>query len=596
MEKTVAGCRKIVSRQHALDLILDCTHPLETIDLPLEETLGYAAGKSVYASADIPGFDRSAMDGYAICSNDAADATAGHPVRLKVVGEIRPSTAEPVPVESGQAVRIMTGGPIPAGADAVVKEEDVRCGPGVIEVPAAVRPSLHVWAKGKDINAGTLIVEQGGGITPAVLSILSSLQISRIAVTRKPGVCVLAVGNELIDIHDTARDHKIVASNIYMLSALIKEHGSRVKYAKISKNDKDSIREHIEKGLGSDILITTGGSSRAHSDLTRALMEEIGVDLMFSGVSMRPGKGTSFGLYDGKPVFCLPGTPSAVYVVFFALVLPALLQLTGLRTDWMSRIKAVLESDIDKKPGTEHLVQGFVTERDSSYSVLPLAGPDAGVFPAMGRANALIMVAPDEIRLNRGRAATVQLLNPREVSLPQKGVREQEDTMPPIVSIVGKSDSGKTTLLEKLVPELRARGYRIGTIKHDVHGFDIDHEGKDSWRHKQAGARTVAISSPNRVAVVKDVETEQTIDGLASKYFEEADIILTEGYKKEQKPKIEIFRSRLHDTPLCEGDSSLVALVSDTPLDLGAPRFELDDIEGLADLVEQRFLAKPRRQ
>ena len=168
--------------------------------------------------------------------------------------------------------------------------------------------------------------------------------------------------------------------------------------------------------------------------------------------------------------------------------------------------------------------------------------------------------------------------------------------MPPIVSIVGKSDTGKTTLLERLVPELRARGYRIGTIKHNVHGFDIDHKGKDSWRHKQAGAHTVAISSPTKVALVKDVETEETLDSVASKYFQDVDIILTEGYKKEDKPKIEVFRSQVHETPLCNGDEHLVALVSDTSLDLSVPRFELHDIKGLADFLEKRFLVKPRQQ
>ncbi|MBW2019936.1 MAG: molybdopterin-guanine dinucleotide biosynthesis protein B [Deltaproteobacteria bacterium] len=167
--------------------------------------------------------------------------------------------------------------------------------------------------------------------------------------------------------------------------------------------------------------------------------------------------------------------------------------------------------------------------------------------------------------------------------------------MPPIVSIVGKSDAGKTTLLERLIPELRARGYRIGTIKHDVHGFDIDHEGKDSWRHKQAGAHTVAISSPKKVAVIKDVVIEECLDSLASKYFLDVDIILAEGYKKEDKPKIEVFRSQVHEKPLCQGDDYLMALVSDASLDLGVPHFELDDIKGLADFVEKKFLSKSSR-
>jgi len=164
--------------------------------------------------------------------------------------------------------------------------------------------------------------------------------------------------------------------------------------------------------------------------------------------------------------------------------------------------------------------------------------------------------------------------------------------MPPIVSIVGNSDAGKTTLLEKLIAEITARGYRVGTVKHDVHGFDIDHEGKDSWRHKRAGANTVVISSPRKVAVVKDADTEETLDSLASKYFQDVDLILTEGYKKEDTPKIEIFRSLVHKTPLFRGDERLVALVSDTSLDLDVPCFDLEDTAGLADFVEERFLSK----
>jgi molybdopterin-guanine dinucleotide biosynthesis protein B len=164
--------------------------------------------------------------------------------------------------------------------------------------------------------------------------------------------------------------------------------------------------------------------------------------------------------------------------------------------------------------------------------------------------------------------------------------------MPPIVSIVGTSDAGKTTILEKLVRELKKRGYRIGTVKHDVHDFDIDYEGKDSWRHKQAGACTVAISSPRKLALVKDVESEETLDSLASKYFPDVDIILTEGYKKENKPKIEVLRSRANETPLPNKNEHIVALVSDTSLDLGVPCFQPDDIKGLANFLEKRFLTE----
>jgi molybdopterin molybdotransferase len=597
-EELRMASHKIVSRKQALDLILGSTYPLETIQLPLEKTLNYIASENIYASADIPRFDRAAMDGYAICSKDTANATKEHPVRLAVVGDVHPSTADLAPIETGQAARIFTGGAIPLRADVVVREEDVRYTAGIIEVLEVVPPSQHVWKKGKAVTKGALILKRGEAVSPAVLRILAALQITKVPVTRRPEVCILAIGNELIDLHDRFTGHKIVASNMYMLSAMIEQYGGRVKAAKISRNDKDAVRQDIEEGLKSDLLITTGGSSNASSDLTRPLMEEMGIDLRFAAVSMRPGKGTSFGLYDKKPVFGLPGTPSAVYVAFYTLVLPALLRLRGFKADRVSPIKAILEQGIKKKPGIEHLAQGLVRERDSAYHVLPLAGPDIEISFAMTRANGLIIIDPDKSCLNKGETVLVQPLYPFEpsflnTSLPEKKVIQgQGAIMAPIVSIVGKSDAGKTTLLEKLVSELTARGYRIGTIKHDVHGFDIDHEGKDSWRHKHAGARTVAISSPKKVAVIRDVETEETIDGLAAKYFQEVDIILTEGYKRESKPKIEVFRSQVHDKPLCKNDDHLVALVSDIPLDLGVPRFELDDIKGLGEFLEQRFLTK----
>jgi molybdopterin molybdotransferase len=597
-EKLRMGCHKIVSRQEALELILGNTHPLETIKLPLEKTLDLMAGEDIYASGDIPRFDRAAMDGCAVSSKDTAGATKEHPVRLDVVGDIHPSTADLAPIEAGQAARIFTGGAIPPRADAVVKEEDARYSAGIIEVQAAVPPSQHVWKKGKDVTKGGLILKQGEAVSPAVLSILAALQMRKVPVTRRPDVSILAIGNELIDLDDRPTGHKIVASNIYMLSAMIQQYGGRVRAAKISKNNKDTVRQDIEEGLQSDLLLTTGGSSNASSDLTRPLMEEIGINLQFAAVSMLPGKGTSFGLYDKKPVFALPGTPSAVYVAFYTLVLPALLQLMGCKEDGISPIQAILEQGIKKKPGIEHLVQGLVREKDASSHVLPLVGPDVKVFSAMSRANGLIIVDPDKSRLSEGETVLVQPLNPFEASLlerplPEKQViQEQEAAMAPIVSIVGKSDAGKTTLLERLVSELIAKGHRVGTIKHDVHGFDIDHEGKDSWRHKHAGARIVAISSPKKAAVIRDVETEETIDGLAAKYFQDVDIILTEGYKKESKPKIEVFRSQVHDKPLCQNDNHLVALVSDIPLDLGVPRFELDDIKGMGEFLEQRFLTK----
>jgi molybdopterin-guanine dinucleotide biosynthesis protein B len=158
----------------------------------------------------------------------------------------------------------------------------------------------------------------------------------------------------------------------------------------------------------------------------------------------------------------------------------------------------------------------------------------------------------------------------------------------PVVSVVGYSGSGKTTLLEKLISELKTRGYAVGTIMHDVHGFEMDKPGKDSWRHKKAGASATIISSPFQIGMVRDVEHDHSPEELMA-LLPDMDIILTEGYKRENLPKLEVFRSKVHKAPLFKGDKSLLALISDDPIDMGVPRFSLGDGQKLADFVIKHF-------
>lgn len=159
---------------------------------------------------------------------------------------------------------------------------------------------------------------------------------------------------------------------------------------------------------------------------------------------------------------------------------------------------------------------------------------------------------------------------------------------PPIISVVGFSGAGKTTLMEKLIGELTHRGYRVGSIKHDVHGFEMDKPGKDSWRHKQAGACTTLISSPYQIGMVMDVDHDHHPDEL-KKFFTNVNVILTEGYKQQRRPKVEIFRSEIHDEPLCNNDDNIVAIMSDIPVNMKVPRFSLDDIRGLVDFLVNQF-------
>lgn len=166
--------------------------------------------------------------------------------------------------------------------------------------------------------------------------------------------------------------------------------------------------------------------------------------------------------------------------------------------------------------------------------------------------------------------------------------------MIPIVSIVGKSNSGKTTLIEKLIAELMQRGWRVATIKHNLHGFEIDHEGKDSWRHKKAGAVTTVLASPHRVAVIEDVDTDYELAEIRERYIRNADIILAEGYKGNPHPKIELFRSELRQERLCGPEDNLIALAFDRPVSAEVPCFNRDDATGIADLIEERFLTRKR--
>jgi molybdopterin-guanine dinucleotide biosynthesis adapter protein len=182
------------------------------------------------------------------------------------------------------------------------------------------------------------------------------------------------------------------------------------------------------------------------------------------------------------------------------------------------------------------------------------------------------------------------------LGLPEKGRPLSEDNeyegerMIPIVSIVGRSGSGKTTLLEKLIPELVRRGYRVATVKHDVYGFDIDHEGKDTWRHRKAGAACTIISSPKQLALIRDIDHDASLEEIRNRFVSDADILLSEGYKREITPKIEVFRKGEHPEPLFAGSPDLVAMVTDTDYPIAVPRIGLEDIRRLADIIEKKFL------
>ncbi len=166
--------------------------------------------------------------------------------------------------------------------------------------------------------------------------------------------------------------------------------------------------------------------------------------------------------------------------------------------------------------------------------------------------------------------------------------------MVPIVCFIGRSNSGKTTLLEKIISKMTKRGYRVGTIKHDVHGFDIDKEGKDSWRHKKAGAKTVVVSSSQKTAVIRDVDKELELDQIRFEYLKDVDIVMAEGYKQSKNPKIEVLRKKKNTELICKDDEQLIAVATDAKIDINCPVYDINDADGIADLIEESFIKKTR--
>lgn len=168
--------------------------------------------------------------------------------------------------------------------------------------------------------------------------------------------------------------------------------------------------------------------------------------------------------------------------------------------------------------------------------------------------------------------------------------------MIPIVSIVGTSDSGKTTILEKLIPELTKKGYRVATVKHDVHGFEMDREGKDSWRHKKAGAGTTIISSPEKIAVISDTDRDLPLEEIRARFIQDADVIITEGYKRESYPKVEVSRKAQNRELICKEDENLIAVASDYPVEVNVPKVDINDAKALAGIIEEKVINGNRPQ
>lgn len=561
------------SVEQALARILAAVMRLPAEEIPLAEAAGRVLAGDITAPRDLWPFPRAAMDGYALRSQDVAAASPARPVALRVRGTGFAGEADAPAVDAGTAVRVATGAPVPQGADAVVPFEDVEVQGDTVWVRSPVPAGRHIFPAGEDARRGEVVLAAGTVLRGGHLGLLASLGTVTVQVVRRPRVAILAVGDELVEPGTPVGPGQVAESNSYALAAEVCLAGGVPLRLGIARDDLDDLTSRIRAGLQADVLIVTAGMSVGERDQVKEAMRRAGVDLLFWRVPMKPGRPAAFGLAGRTAVFGLPGTPGAAMVAFEELVRPALRAMTGgmpIRP-WLP---ARLQTPVRVRPGRFRYLWARAWTCSSGLWVTPLRGQGTATLRSISDANALILIPPEVAELGRGDAVQVQLLAEPDVSAQPGGV--------PMVAVVGAKGAGKTFLIERLLPELRRRGYRVAAVKHDVHGFEVDREGTDTWRFARAGADVVAIAGPEKVAVVRGVDGEASLRQV-QELVGKADLILLEGYSREPVPKIEVRRAGVHsDRPAPAGP--ILAVVADVPQD-GALTFE--EIPTLADLIER---------
>lgn len=338
----------MVSFEEALKTILDNVAPVGTEQVPLIDAGGQVLAEPVSAPWDLPLWDNSAMDGYAVRQADCMAPQS----KLRVTGYIPAgASARGISVAPGCAVKIMTGAPMPEGADAVVPVEDTEETSGEqVSISGQIKPGQHIRRRGEDISRGLKVLEAGCLLRPAEISLLASCGKSLVSVYRRPVVAVLSTGDELVELGTAPGDAQIINSNSVALGSAVREAGGIPRILGIARDNRPSHIEKLKQGLAADCLVTSAGASAGDRDLVRAVLEELGVKFLFWKVAIKPGKPTAFGIFEGRPVFCLPGNPVASMVTFEEFVRPALLRMQGYRAVLRPTVTATLKEPL--KPGS----------------------------------------------------------------------------------------------------------------------------------------------------------------------------------------------------------------------------------------------------
>lgn len=394
----------MISIAEAQCLILQQTVALQSEDVELLAGLGRVISEDIYAPWDMPAADNSAMDGYAF-SHEALQGNF-----LKVTGFLPAGTERTVPVNAGEAIKIMTGAPIPPGCDTVVPIENVELVADGIKLKGNVSSGSHIRKKGENTREGDLLITSGTVLGPQELGMIVSIGKNSQSVYRTPTVAVIATGDELVDAGTTPDSATKINSNSYCIAAQVLESGATPVMLGIARDNRDSTREKIMAGLQADLIITSGGVSTGDRDYVKEVIEELGGEILFWKVNMKPGKPFAFALLNGKAIFALPGNPVAAMITFEQFVRPALLKMMGQQRIFRAIVKATVTEPFKNSSDRPQLILSKVTMNNGSYFAETTGDQNSSNLAIMLQANGVVEVAPDEV-ITTGSEVEVKLLN-----------------------------------------------------------------------------------------------------------------------------------------------------------------------------------------
>ena len=403
----------------AARLILEHVAPLPPVRRPLREALDLVLAEDVASPIDLPPWDNSAMDGYAARAADVEGASAGRKVVLAVIESVAAGQFPARPIGPGQATRIFTGAPLPAGADTVVRQEDTEDGggdPKRVTVVAGRDARKNVRYRGEDIRKGEVVLPAGTALEPAQLGVLASIAHGTPLVHRPPRVAFMGSGDEIVDLDRTDEilaGRKIATSNSYTLHALIRRAGGIPLDLGLARDTKDSLREHLTGARDADLLVTTAGVIVGERDFVREVLAELGCDMKLWRIRMRPGAPLGFGLLHRTPWIGLPGNPVSTMVTFELFVRPAIRRLLGHRLPFRRTVPVCMGERVTLGPRLRHFLRAVVRpEGTGGTLVARLTGPQgSGILTSMARANALLIVPEDRAEVSTGDTLAALLLD-----------------------------------------------------------------------------------------------------------------------------------------------------------------------------------------